>query len=47
MPEGLIQEGMAEGLDEEEYEQIQAALIASMADQEDIVIPDDDDEQPA
>ena len=42
----LIEEGQAEGMDEEELEQMQAALIASMADQEEIVINEDDD-QPA
>lgn len=41
----LIEEGHADGMDEEELEQMQAALIASMADQEDIVINDDDDDE--
>ena len=41
MEQGLIQEGNMDGVDEEEFEQMQAALIASMADQEDIFIPDD------
>lgn len=42
----LIQEADidADGMGQEEFEQMQAALVASMADQEEIIMEDEDNE---